>query len=72
MRPFRITYLNFQGRTVTKYWRAADPSHIRSKALKQPDCRMLGLVEAVSDELFIRHAGSQRRTPQAISIRNRS
>ena len=67
---YQIEYTDFQGRPVVKVWRAKAPCYIRSMALNQSNCRTLGPVTEISEEVFQRMAA--RQTPAKPMLCNRA
>lgn len=70
LKCYRIDYTDFEGRMVVKAWRAKAPCYIRNKALNQANCRSLGTVTEITEEVFQRLAA--RQTPAKPMLCNRA
>ena len=61
---FRITWRDFGGKTVVKYWREGSVASARTKAQNQGSCREVISVNVISAEHYEAGAKGQRCTRQ--------
>lgn len=68
---FRVTWRDFAGKTVVKYWREGSVASARTKAQNQGCCREVISVEVISAEHYEAGAKGQRRTRQFLRSNKR-
>lgn len=70
-RFYRVTFRDFSGRPIIKYWREDSEGAVRQKARGQADCCRIETVIELTAEQYAAHAPTPPRAKRQL-IRNHS